>query len=73
MKLATISPYAITMSKYKKNQTALTVKHHFFVNIHLPVQTQRQKKVLFPEMRVTRKIFTQAAANLFLFIDFPEK
>ena len=27
----------------------------------------KKKKVLFPEMRVTRKIYTQAAANLFFY------
>ena len=30
------------------------------------------KKTLFPEMRVTRIIFTWAAANLFFLINFPE-
>ena len=31
---------------------------------------QKKKKLLFPEMRVTRKIFTRAAANLFFLIRF---
>ena len=38
MKLVTISPYAITMNKYK--QIVLMIKHQIFVNKHLPVQTQ---------------------------------
>ena len=29
-------------------------------------KAKNKKKYLFPEMRVTRKIFTQAAANFFL-------
>ena len=28
--------------------------------------------LLFPEMQVTRKIFTRAASNLFFLIDLPE-
>ena len=31
-----------------------------------------KKLLLFPEMQVTRKIFTRAPANLFFLINFPE-
>ena len=34
--------------------------------------SQGQKKTLFPEMPVTRKIFTWATGNLFFLMDFPE-
>ena len=40
MKLVTISSYAVTKNKNKKNQIALVIKHQIFVSKHLLVQTQ---------------------------------
>ena len=64
-----------------KSDTSYTNNHKSITDLFLtnkPLSFQftsvrpKSKILLFSEMRLTRKIFTRATANLFFLIDFPD-
>ena len=65
--------FSVQFERLNSKEDPRKKKKIILSQLHLHWQIQDKKTILlFPEMRVMRKIFIWAAANLFFLIDFPE-